>query len=136
MSGLYYPATVEEVLFENVTLTGAFTGNAKSFTTKGFPKITLYCDYTAASGATTPKVQLQVEGSPNGTDWYIFQNDEVSGGTSILSSRVFEKSGTAATSVKFDLPLDIGDIYVRVSAKESVTGNAGTLSTSVIKMGR
>jgi hypothetical protein len=136
MGGLYYPSTVEETLFSTVTLTSAFSGNRKDFTTKGFSKITLYCDYTAAVGATTPKVQLQIEGSTDRTNWYIFQNDEVSGGTSTLTDRVFEKAGTANTSVKFDLPLDIGDIYLRVSAKESVTGNAGTLSATVIKLGK
>lgn len=144
---LYYPSTVKERVIgtraENgttrtfATLTALYADNNEIIETKGFPKMTLYVAYIVGATETGNKLQIQIEGSPDGTNFYIFQNDEVSGGTSTLSSRVFEVAGTAGTEVAVDFPLDIGDPYVKISVKESgVSTNYGTVFVELVKLGK
>lgn len=79
-----------------VTLTSRYQFLAASsslrqakFNVGGMSKLEMSCLYTAGTGETANSVELKVEGSPDGTNWYRFVNESVSGGTSTLAPREF-----------------------------------------------
>ena len=79
-----------------VTLTSRYQYLAASsslrqakFNVGGMSKMELSCLYTAGTGETANSVELKVEGSPDGTNWYRFVNESVSNGVSTLTAREF-----------------------------------------------
>jgi hypothetical protein len=118
----------------SVALTTAYQAEAtgkptKSFSTGGLSKINLGILYTTGAGETSNSIEIKVETSADGTNFYQIPNESVSGGTSTITQREFTFVGAAAaTAYEFSLPLDIQDEYMKVSVKESgVASNAGTI---------
>lgn len=133
MLGYTYQDT--NVLFSGVTLESTYQSEAtakptKSFATGGLSKVNLSVDYTTGAGETSNSIEIKLEASPDGTNWYQLTNESSSSGTSTLYQREFTFTGaSAATSYKFSLPIDVFDKYMRVSAKETgVVANKGTVT--------
>lgn len=75
-----------------VTLTDYYNldgTTTKAFTTGGMPKIEFNGIYTAGVGETSNSIQLAVDSSFDGVNWYRIMNESVSGATSTLTQREF-----------------------------------------------
>lgn len=111
-----------------VALTANYANNMKSFEVGGFTKINLDCLYTMGATETSNSIEIRVEGSPDGTNWYRLPNEAVSGATSTLTAREFIFVGTDAAAATISIGIDIFYKYFRVAVKESgVVTNAGTI---------
>lgn len=113
------------------------TNALKSFRTTGMSKLNLDVFYTEGATESANSVQLRIEVSPDGTNWYAIPNETVSGGTSTLSAREFTFVGNDATTATISIGLDIFNKFVRVAAKETgVVTNFGTLYVEATTSGR
>ncbi len=113
-----------------VALTNAYDDAAgtKIFASGGWSKVNFDILYTMGATETANSIELRVEGSPDGTNFYRIPNESASAGTSTLTAREFTFVGTNAAAATISLGLDIFYKYVRVSAKETgVATNAGTV---------
>lgn len=110
------------------TLTSGYTDNAKAFTVGGYSKINLDILYTMGATESSNSIEIQIECSPDGTNWYRIPNEAVSTGTSTLTAREFTFVGTNAAAATISIGLDIFYKHLKVSAKETgVASNAGTV---------
>lgn len=112
------------------TLPTSYGSTARNdFPTLGMSKVNLSILYTTGAAETNNTIELKIESSPDRTNWYQLPNESVSGGTSTLVQEEFTFSGpSAATAYAFSLPLDLSDLYYRISIKESgVAANAGSV---------
>lgn len=118
-------------------LTDAYTGNTKTISTGGMTKANISVNYTTGAGETSNVISLKIETSSDGTNFYQILNESVSSGTSTLTQRTFQFTGAAAaTAYAFSLPIDVQDLYMKISALESgVATNAGTVYAEVILSG-
>jgi hypothetical protein len=132
---LYYPTQLRMTLIgskagttrTSSALTTDYADNAKSIKTGGFSKLNLDVLYTMGATESSNSIELKVEGSPDGTNFYRIANEAVSGGTSTLTAREFTFVGVNAAAATISIGLDIFYKYVKVSAKETgVASNAGT----------
>ena len=139
---LYYPNQVTRTLIGTKSgttrtswaLTNAYQAEGTTKPTKtieigGYSELVLDCLYTTGTAETNNSVELKIEASPDGTNFYTLSNEAASGGTSTMTQREFTFVGAAAaTAYAFSLRLDISYLYAKVWAKESgVAANAGTL---------
>ena len=93
--------------------------------------------YTMGSGETSNSIEIKVEGSPDGVNFYRLANESVSGGTSTLTAREFTFVGTNGAEATISLGLDIFYEYVKISAKETgVAANKGTVYGEVTLLGK
>ena len=125
-----------------VSLTASYQTEAvgvptKSFTTGTMAKVQYSILYTTGASEAGTSLDLKVETSPDGTNWYQLLNASASSGTSTIYQREFVFSaGAGGTAYEFSLPLDIQDKYMKVSVKESgVTTNFGTIFVEVVTSG-
>lgn len=144
---LYYPTQVTFVAVgtksgttrTSVALTTAYdvANKTKDFATGGFSKLNLDVLYTMGATETANTIEIRVEGSPDGTNWYRIPNESVSGGTSTLTAREFTFVGTNADAATISIGLDIFYKFMRISFKESgVVTNAGTIYCEATLSGR
>ena len=123
----------------SIALTNAYdvANKTKSFSTGGMSKINLSILYTTGAGETNNSIELRVDSSSDGTNWYQIPNEAASTGTSTLTQREFTFVGAAAaTAYALSLPLDVQDKYMRISVKESgVVANAGTIYIELMVSG-
>lgn len=137
MSGLYYTSQNPFVVIGSksgttrtaVTLPAAYNGTVtKTFATGGFSKLNLDVLYTMGASETSNSIELKVEASPDGTNFYRIPNDTTVTGTSTLTAREFTFVGTNADAATISIGLDIFYKFVKVSAKETgVSSNSGTV---------
>jgi hypothetical protein len=115
-------------VFDNKTLTTAYSGNAKEFSTYGMEKMVLYVNYTTGAAETNNSIEIKVEFTPDNAAFYQETNAADSGGTTTLTQKEYTFVGaSAATSYKFSVPIELADNVVKVSIKETgVAANAGT----------
>lgn len=100
----------------------------KTFETGGYSKLNIDVLYTMGATETSNSIELKIEGSPDGTNFYRIPNDSTSNGTSTLTAREFTFVGANAAAATISIGLDIFYKYVKVSAKETgVVTNAGTV---------
>lgn len=136
--GLYYPSQYTSVLIGSksgtsrtaVALTTSYdvANKTKIIETAGFSKLNLDVLYTMGAAEAANSVELRIEGSPDGTNFYRIANEAVSAGDSTLTAREFKFVGSDAAAATISIGLDIFYKFVRVSAKESgVAANAGTI---------
>lgn len=110
------------------TLTNVYTGNTKTFEVGGWSKMDLALNYTMGAGETSNSIEVKVEQSPDGTNFYRIPNESVAGGTSTLTAREFTFVGADAAAATISIGLDIFYKYVKVSVKETgVVTNAGSI---------
>lgn len=104
------------------------TKPTKTFSTSGFSKLNLDVSYTVGATETNNSIELKLEGSPDGINFYRLANETVSGGTSTLTAREFTFVGADATTSTISIGIDIFYKFMRVSAKETgVVTNAGSV---------
>lgn len=110
-----------------VTLTAAYTGNSKTFKVGGYSKLDLAVLYTMGATETANSIEIQVESSTDGVNFYRVPNESVSGGVSTLTAREFTFIGVNAAAATISVGLDIFYQYLKISVKESgVVTNFGT----------
>lgn len=109
--------------------TEASTQPTKSFKVGGYSKINLDVLYTTGATETNNSLEVRIEGSPDGTNFYRVPNVADSSGVSTLYQREFTFVGaSAATAYDISIGLDIFYEYMRFACKESgVVTNAGTV---------
>lgn len=104
------------------------TQPTKTFRTEGFTKLNLDVLYTEGATESANSIELKIEGSADGRNFYRIPNETVSGGTSTLTAREFTFVGADAAAATISIGLDIFYKWIKVSAKETgVASNAGTV---------
>src|SRR3990167_3852187 len=126
---LYYPVQQVSTLvgsksgttLTSVALTDAYdvANKTKVIECGGFSKINFDILYTMGATETSNSIELRVEGSPDGTNFYRIANESVSGGTSTLTRREFTYVGADAVAATISIGLDIFYKYLKVSVKET-----------------
>lgn len=134
---LYYPSVVPVIWLgtksgttrTSVALTTAYTGNRTTKYVSGFSEMTFDILYTTGASETGTTIDVRLEHSVDGTNFYILTNESASAGTSTLTDRTFARAGGAgATAYAFSYRLDISYKYIRLSVQEAgVSSNAGTV---------
>lgn len=108
------------------TLTATYT-NSKQFEVGSYSKINLDVLYTMGATETSNSIEVKVEASSDGTNFYRIANETTSLGTSTLTAREFTFVGTDAAAATITVALDIWYKYLKVSVKETgVVTNFGT----------
>lgn len=108
----------------------------KIFKTSHYSKMNLDILYTMGATETSNSIEIKVEGSPDGVNFYRIPNETTSGGTSTLTAREFTFVGTNADVATISVGLDIFYEYVKVSGKETgVAANKGTVYAEVTLLG-
>ena len=114
------------------------TKPTKTFESGGMSKLNLYILYTMGATETTNSIEVKIEGSPDGTNFYRIPNDATSTGTSTITEREFTYVGTTdAGANDISIGVDIFYKFVKVSIKETgkVT-NFGTVFVDAVLLGR
>lgn len=114
----------------SVTLTAAYdvANKTKIIECGGYSKLNLDILYTMGATETSNSIEVRIQGSPDGTNFYRIPNETVSGGTSTITAREFTFVGTNAAAATISIGLDIFYKYVEVSVKETgVVTNFGTV---------
>lgn len=121
-----------------VTLPSAYDATVtKTFASTGFSKMNLDVLYTMGASETANSIELKIEGSPDGTNFYRLPNESVSAGTSTLTAREFTFVGANAAAATISIGLDIFYNFIKVSAKETgVATNAGTVYVEATLLGQ
>lgn len=113
------------------------TKPTKTFSSGGYSKMNIDLLYTMGSGESTNSIEVKIEGSTDGTNWYRIPNDSTSGGTSTLTAREFTFVGTDAAAATISIGLDIFYKYLKVSIKETgVVTNKGTIFGDITLLGK
>lgn len=147
---LYYKSQDPRVLVGSKTTAGTRTSVAltnayqtedgtvptKSFKTAGYSRAVFDLLYTMGATETSNSIEVRLEGSPDGVNWYRIPNDAASGGTSTLTAREFTFVGTNAAAATISIMLDISYKFMRLALKETgVVTNAGTAFCEVTLSG-
>ncbi len=160
MSGLNYPSTISRAVWgsvvhvlaadqatistatrTSVTLESTYQAESTTVATKtlkvtGYSKLNLDVLYTMGAAETSNTIEIKVEGSPDGVNFYRLANESVSGATSTLLAREFTFAGVNADVATISIGLDIFYKYVRFSAKETgVASTKGTVYGEVTLLG-
>jgi hypothetical protein len=117
------------------TLTDDYTDNTSdTIRVSGVYGISLDIEYTYGSGETSNKLQLQIEGSTDGTNWFQLPNDSTTDGTSTITSRTFE-IGQADSNIHLNIR-ELLTEYIRIKVQENgVASNYGTVSIELTLWG-
>ena len=160
--GLHYPSTItfpafgtvaRVLLADNATISTATrtsitlestyqaesgaTKPTKTFKTSHYSKMNLDILYTMGASETSNSIEIKIEGSPDGVNFYRIPNESVSGGTSTITAREFTFVGTDGAAGTISIGLDIFYEYMKVWAKETgVASNKGTIYGEVTLLGR
>lgn len=103
----------------------------------GYSKMNLDILYTMGSAETSNSIEVRIEGSPDGTNFYRIANESVTGGTSTLTQREFTFVGTNGTTATISIGLDIFYKYIKIAAKETgVASNKGSIYGEVTLSGK
>jgi len=123
----------------SVALTASYdvANKTKIFETAGFSKVNFDVLYTMGATETANSIELRIDQSSDGTNFYRIPNESVSGGTSTLTVREFTFVGADAAAATISIGLDIFYKFVRISAKESGKAtNFGTVYVEATLSGR
>lgn len=113
------------------------TKPTKTFAVSGYSKMNLDVLYTEGAAETANSIELKIEGTPDGTNFYRIPNESVSGGTSTLAAREFTFVGADAAAATISIGIDIFYQSIRVSCKETgVAANAGSVYIEATLCGR
>lgn len=148
--GLFYPNQVAQMIigtksgttYTGVTLESTYQNEASNVATKtfkvgGYVKVALDIVYTMGSAESSNSIEVKIEGSPDGTNFFRLPNDSTSGGTSTITAREFTFVGTNAAAANISIGIDIFYKYLRVSIKETGVGsNKGTVSVEATLSGK
>lgn len=153
MGGLYYPTQVLVPLIgtktsantrTGVALTSAYQAEAtpqttptKTFDVGGFSRVDFAINYVMGATESSNSIEVKVEWTPDGTNFYPLPNDSTSGGVSTITAREFTFVGTNAAAAPITWGLDIAyKDSLRISFKETgVASNAGTVFCEALLSG-
>jgi len=121
-------------------LTSAYTGNSKVINgVAGMSKLNVNFSYTTGSGESNNSLDVLIEQSNDGVNYFAIVNETVSAGVSTINDRTFSYADNTGggTNKKSSIGLDIFYKYVKVSFKETgVATNFGTLYAEAVVLGR
>jgi len=125
------------VELESTYQTTEVTEAYKTFKTAGFTHLNLDVLYTMGAAETSNSIEIKIEASPDGTNWYRIPIDTTSGSTSTLTAREFTFVGTNGAAATISIPLEIEYNFMRISAKETGVASAkGSIYGEVTLSGR
>lgn len=151
MGGNYYPNQLTRVLIgskdgdnsrtsiglESTYQTTEDTKALKSFATGGYDNVVFDILYTMGASETSNSIEVRLEGSPDGTNWYRLATDSTSGGTSTLAAREFTFVGTNGSTATIQIKHDINSKFMRIAVKETgVLSNKGSVYVEATLGGR
>lgn len=112
-----------------VALTATYDApNTKIIATGGFSQIVVDFNYTMGATETANSIEVKVDVSQDGINFYRIPNEAVSGGASTLVVRQFTYVGVDAAAAPLSLALDVMYRFMRFSFKETgVITNFGTV---------
>lgn len=114
-----------------IALTANYTDNRKILDgITGCSKLDIRYSYTTGASESSNALNILVEQSSDGTNWFAIMNETVSSGTSAVTQRTFIDSDNTGggTNIKSSIGLDIFYDKIRISVKETgVAANAGTI---------
>ncbi len=109
----------------------------KSFATGGFEKITIDAIYTMGATETSNSIEVKMESSEDGTNWYRISNESTTAGTTTLTAKEITFVGANAAAATFSVILNIAYKFMRVSFKETgVATNKGTVYAEITLSGK
>ena|SRR3990167_8223923 len=130
-------ATRTAVTLESTYQTESTTVATKTFKTSHYSKLNLDILYTMGAAETTNSIEVKMECSPDGVNFYRVPNESVSAGTSTITAREFTFVGENAAATTVSIGLDIFYEYVKISAKETgVAANKGTIYGEITLLGK
>lgn len=122
-----------------VALTGDYADNRKVFDgCTGASKLDIRYSYTTGAGESNNSLNIFIEESSDGTNWFTIPNESVSTGTSTITARTHVNADNtgAASTIKGSLGLDIFYDKIRISVKETgVATNYGTIYAEASLLG-
>lgn len=150
MGGLNYPTSTELVLIgtksgttltpvtlESTYQTESTTVATKTFETGLMSRVEFLIKYTMGATETSNSIEVKIEGSNDGTNFYQVMNDSTSAGTSTLTKREFTYVGVNAAASLVNFGVDIAYLKLRISIKETgVVTNKGTVSVEALISGK
>lgn len=101
--------------------------------TKTFPcgmmsRVEFSIKYTMGASETSNSIEVRLEGSNEGTNFFRLMNDSTSAGTSTLTVREFTYVGINAAASNITFGVDIAYKFMRIAIKETgVVTNFGTV---------
>jgi len=129
--------TLTAVTLESTYQSESATVATKTFDTGLMSRIEFLIKYTMGATETTNSIEIKLEGTNDGTNFYQTMNDSTSGGTSTLSVREFTYVGVNAAAVNVNIGIDIAYSKMRIAIKETgVASNKGTVSVDALISGR
>ena len=138
----HYPATKTEVLIGSKASDGtrtsiemestyqaeSVTEATKTYNVGGYEKANFDILYTMGAAETANSIEITLEGSTDGINFYAIANDATSLGVSTLTAREFTFVGTNGAAATISIILDIGYKLLRFKAKETgVATNKGSV---------
>lgn len=118
-------------------LTGTLTDTTKTFATGGFSKLNLDILYTQGAAETNNAVNIVLEASPDGVNFYQLTNEAATTTTSTLYQRTFVFTAASVLANSFTLGIDIFYKNMRVSVSETgVAANVGNVYIEATLSGR
>lgn len=125
-----------------VTLASTYQAESPTVATKTFAtglmsRIEFLIRYTMGATETLNSIEVRLEGTNDGTNFYQTMNDSTAAGVSTLTRREFTYVGVDAAAVNVNFGIDIAYSRMRIAIKESgVATNAGTVSVDALISGR
>lgn len=151
MGGLYYSTQSTLILIgslsgttrtaiemESTYQSESVTEATKTFDTGGFSRVEFNFLYTMGGSETANSIQVILENSTDGTNFYRLPNDTTSGATSTITEREFTYVGTTdGGNSEVTIGLDIAYTKMRISVKEGgVSSNKGSVYVEALLSGR
>tara|TARA_R100001086_G_C11848217_1_gene261037 strand:- start:24708 stop:25103 length:396 start_codon:yes stop_codon:yes gene_type:complete len=129
---LNYVTQPPVTVFDNITLTSAYSGNVGTvLDVKGMSKVSIDVDYAQGASESGNICHFKLEHSTDGTNWYQLVIDDTNT-VSDITAREWNITGDATLNLIVDIAYD----KLRISARESgVASNAGTLTMVAMTSG-
>src|SRR3990167_10059212 len=121
-----------------VTLTALASDNRAQIDVDGMQQTMLFVRYTTGSGETNNILQMTVDYSPDGTNFYqeVTEESATTTITEYQATRQF-MGATGGTTYSFRVPIPIADAKkLRISFRETAGANFGTLSCLALTSGQ
>ena len=122
-----------------VTLTATNTDNTAEYAVDGMQQLALFIKYTTGSAETNNVLNLTVQFSPDGTNYYQESTEAVSTTTVTEYQATRQFTGAAAaTAYSFRIAIPIADIkkFKILFHETGVASNFGTLSVLAVPSGQ
>lgn len=125
-----YTVSDEHLVFDGVTLTAAYTGNASSaIEIQSNDKFTIIADYAGGATETSNTCEVEVSFSADGTNWAQYGTWS-SAATSTFTAITFQVAQDTTVPINIE---GLGE-WMRIRVKESgVAANFGTLSLTLYR---